>query len=42
MDRFEKILFSALAEVLDKVWSDQIAATNAAEKAANVAEYVTK
>lgn len=40
MDRFEKVLFNALTEVMEKVWSDQIESDNAAKIDANVVEII--
>lgn len=38
MEVFEKVLFNALMDVMDKVWSDQVDADNGAESTVNVSE----
>jgi len=38
MEVFEKVLFNALMDVMDKVWNDQVDAGNGVELAANYAE----
>ena len=38
MEVFEKVLFNALMDVMDKVWTDQIDADNGIESPANIVE----
>lgn len=38
MEVFEKVLFNALMDVMDKVWTDQIDADNSVEPTANIIE----
>lgn len=38
MEVFEKVLFNALMDVMDKVWSDQVDADNSADTQSNVVE----
>lgn len=38
MEVFEKVLFNALMDVMDRVWTDQVDADNGAESGGNVVE----
>ena len=38
MEVFEKVLFNALMDVMDKVWTDQIDADNSVETGAKIVE----
>ncbi len=38
MEVFEKVLFNALMDVMDKVWTDQVDADNGIETGGNVVE----
>ncbi len=38
MEVFEKVLFNALMDVMDRVWTDQVDADNGAESGTNVVD----